>query len=88
MFDYIKVNSALTLDHTKSQWVDLGIHTEVCMSLPETCGAAGGAISAWVKMGDCSGVCGIISSYGYNTGSVIYGVYDDIRYETLYFYFI
>ena len=32
----------------RNQWVDLGIHTEACMTRPETCGAAGGAISMWV----------------------------------------
>ena len=49
------MNFALTLDHTKKQWVDLGIHTEACMTRPETCGAAGGAISVWVKIRDCHG---------------------------------
>ena len=56
------MNFALTLDHTKKQWVDLGIHTEACMTRPETCGAAGGAISVWVKIRDCHGQGGIISS--------------------------
>ena len=54
---------ALTLNHTRSQWVDLGIHTDVCMTRM-TCGAAGGAISLWVKVIECSGRCGIISSSG------------------------
>ena len=48
-----KVNGALNLDHTKSQWVDLGLHTDVCMTRPETCGAAGGAISLWVNVTYC-----------------------------------
>ena len=57
------MNSALTLDNTKNQWVDLGIHTEACMTQPETCGAAGGAISLWVNVMDCpTPVGGIISS--------------------------
>ena len=42
-----QVNSALALDHTQRQWVDLGIHTEACMTRPDTCGSAGGAISLW-----------------------------------------
>ena len=57
------MNSALTLDITKSQWVDLGYHTEACMTQPETCGAAGGALSLWVNLIDCNGDRpGIISS--------------------------
>ena len=69
---YFKVNSAWSLDRTRSQWVDLGIHTETCMSRPETCGVAGGAISIWLNEIDCSsGNAGILSSFGPSTGSVI-----------------
>ena len=57
----VKVNSALTLDHTKRQWVDLGFHTEDCMTQPETCGAAGGAISMRMRLIDCP-TGGIITS--------------------------
>ena len=68
-----QVNSALTLDHTKRQWVDLGVHTEACMTLPETCGAAGGAVSMWMKLMECPILCGIISSLAYlTTGSLMY----------------
>ena len=52
-------------DHTKQQWVDLGMHTEACMTRPETCGAAGGAISVWINAiyyDYYSGIPGIISS--------------------------
>ena len=85
-----QINFTLTLDHTKSQWVDLGIHTEVCMTRPDTCGAAGGAISVWVRMIDCrpNSFCGIISSItglgGSSAGSVIFGHSGSIRYETHY----
>ena len=34
------------------------------MTRPETCDAAGGAISLWVNIIDCPGYVGIISSYG------------------------
>ena len=57
-----QVNSALALDGTRSRWVDLGIHTEACMTRPETCGAAGGAISLWIKVIDWSAFGGIVSS--------------------------
>ena len=66
-----QMNNAWTVDRTKNQWVDLGIHTEACMTRPETCGAAGGAISVWINLISCSHG-GIISSYSDGTGSVIY----------------
>ena len=59
----------MALDRTKSQWVDLGIHTDVCMTRPETCGAAGGAISLWVNVIECSDWEGIISSYNRDVAS-------------------
>ena len=47
---------ALSLNRTQgTKWVDLGIHTEACMTRPETCGAAGGAVSVWVKVTECPG---------------------------------
>ena len=60
---------ALSLDRTKRQWVDLGIHTEACMTRPETCGAAGGAVSLWVRV-SASSSGGIVSTlaYGFTTG--------------------
>ena len=77
-----QVNSAWILNLTKSQWVDLGIHTEACMTRPETCGAAGGAFSMWVKVIDCpSPVRGIISSR-VSSGSVFYCVNEVIGYDT------
>ena len=65
---------ALSVDRTKKQWIDLGIHTEACMTRPETCGEAGGAISLWVNLIDCpSAVCGIVSTVTFKAaGSVIY----------------
>ena len=77
-----QVNSALTLDHTKSQWVDLGIQTEVCITHPETCGAAGGAISLWVNIAEgLTSTPGIISSGSHNmdtTSLEIIGINDYI----------
>ena len=67
----------------KSQWVDLGIHTEACMTRPETCGAAGGAISVWLNVTTCPGYQGIISSYDYlSTGLIIFCYNENIRYDT------
>ena len=57
-------NYALTLDKSKKQWADMGIHTKACITRPETCGAAGGAISVWIKIVDClNQYGGVISSY-------------------------
>ena len=53
---------AVTLNHTKKQWVDLGVHTEACMTRPETCGAPGGAISVWINAIECPVYCGIMST--------------------------
>ena len=67
------MNSALTLNHWMIQWVDIGIHTEACMTRPETCGAAGGAISLWVNVTDCAPGGGILSSLTDGTsGSLIF----------------
>ena len=77
------MNKALTLDKTKSQWVDLGIHTEACMTRPETCCAAGGAISVWLKVNGCPGGSeGFISSRAISgtSGFVIYCYSYNIRY--------
>ena len=70
-----------TVSH--SQWVDLGIHTDVCMTRPETCGAAGGAISLWMKPTDPSGTNGIISSYANPaTGSLVLRSNDHVEYDS------
>ena len=82
-FIFYQVNNAWTLNHTNSQWVDLGIHTEACMTRPETCGAAGGAISLWLNVIDCSPGDGIISSYDYlRTGLIVFCYSENIRYDT------
>ena len=57
-----QVNCAWTFNDTMNQWLDLGVHTEACMTLPETCSAAGGAISLWINILSCPDYGGIISS--------------------------
>ena len=81
----LKINNALTLDQMKSQWIDLGIHTDVCMTRPDTCGVAGGAISLWVKLtGDCIKQHGIISSLTkQSSGSLISCLFGTLRYDLL-----
>ena len=76
-----QVNSAWNLDRSKSQWVDLGIHTEACMTHPEACGAAGGAISLWLKIVESERWSRIVSSDASNrqTALVVYcGVNDTV----------
>ena len=51
------------------------------MTLPETCVVAGGAISVWVRVDDCTGLCGFISSQKDGTsGSRLYGKDEDFEY--------
>ena len=50
----------MSLNGSKVQWIDLGVHFEVCMVDPETCGAAGGAVSMWLKLSRAYG--GIMST--------------------------
>ena len=49
-----QINGAVQTNASEFQWINLGIHTEACMTRPETCGAAGGAISLWFRVIDCS----------------------------------
>ena len=63
--------------------MDLGIHLETCMTRLETCGAAGGAISLWVKVMECLGLCGIITSSQASSGTSIQLTSQSIMYDTL-----
>ena len=58
-----QVNNAVVTDRSRSQWIDLGVHTEACITRPETCGPAGGAVSFWVKLvaTDCNDINSVIS---------------------------
>ena len=77
------MNKALALDRTRSQWVDLGIHTEACMTQPETCGEAGGSISLWVKVIECLSLCGIMTSSQASSGTSIRLTSQSFMYDTL-----
>ena len=78
-----QVNYALSLNQTHHQWVDLGIHTEACMTQPETCGAAGGAISLWLNIMTCDLWAGFVSSYIHGrTGFHMLCSANDIGYDT------
>ena len=81
------MNCAVSTDRTRSQWVDLGIHTEACMTRPETCGAAGGAINFWIRLIDCPDEGGVISSLDrlpvHISLRIECGYNDDIWYDIL-----
>ena len=40
----------MSLNRSREQWIDLGVHHGACMIDPETCGPDGGAISMWMKV--------------------------------------
>ena len=46
---HLQINSGISLNHSRNQWVDLGILNDVCMTDPETCVAAGGAVAFWTR---------------------------------------
>ena len=62
------MGSAWTLNSRNREWIDLGTHREACMVIPETCGAAGGAVSLWVNVSECDYVGGIITTKNAGAG--------------------
>ena len=61
-----KFDNAVRTDHSQYQSVDLGdLSVHACLTIPGSCGPAGGALSVWIRIEDCSGEGGIISSYQY-----------------------
>ena len=64
--------------------IDLGIHTEACMTRAETCGVAGGAISVWMNVIDCSATGGLLSSMGNGaSGTMILCTDAGTKYENI-----
>ena len=58
---------AVRTDFSFHQWASLGgLSAHACLSIPQSCGAAGGAISFWFNILDCPNSflksCGLISS--------------------------
>ena len=78
-----QIHSAVATDRTKRQWIDLGLHTEACLTQPETCGTAGGAISLWLNLVDCPVWSGVLSSReSGKTSSFILCIEHGIRYHS------
>ena len=57
-----QISTVVTTDRALSQWLDLGNQSQACITIPETCGAQGGTISAWIKLRECTHGAGIVSS--------------------------
>ena len=57
------MNGAVSTNRSRFQHIDLGIHTEACMTVPGTCGTSGGAISLWYRMTECSSLGAIVKTF-------------------------
>ena len=66
----------------QSQWTDLGIHTEACITQGN---CASGALSMWLKVIKCDPLGGIISTYSYTKtrGFYLHCYFDKIAYVSL-----
>ena len=49
----LQVNSAVSLNGTHRQSIDLGCHPEVCLANKYGCGDDGAAMSFWLKIPNC-----------------------------------
>ena len=70
--NFIQVNNAISTDKTQRQLVSLGNLSIACFTIPGTCGSAGGALSAWIKIGATGFMGGIISSFDYSEGFLVF----------------
>ena len=43
-------------------WIDLGFHPQACLTQRYMCGAAGGAVTLWLKLFECGGGGAIINT--------------------------
>ena len=78
--NFIVVNNAISTDSTQRQWVNLGNLSIACLTVPDTCGSAGGALSAWIKIGDTDfPTGGIISLFAYSEGFQVFVYLNELR---------
>ena len=77
------MQKALTLDYERNQGVNLGNRTDVCFAEPHTCGAAGGAVAFWIRIGESRKTDYIITSLAklspFSTGFYLLTHYGDFR---------
>ena len=57
----------MVTDPALYQWIDLGVLSEACIILPDTCGPVGAAVSVWVKIHSCPNGDGLMSSMEYSS---------------------
>ena len=74
----IQLGSAWTVNSTNREWIDLGSHREACMTIPETCGSEGGAVSLWMNTSECvsDGYGSFITTKTYGAGFSILFIND------------
>ena len=65
---FLQFGNAWNLDKSMNHWIDFGIHTDACMTRPDTCARAGGALSFWMKVIHCNYFGGLITSRHASTG--------------------
>ena len=74
----------MNINKSKSQWIGLGFHPEVCLTQRYGCGVAGGAVSLWLRLIEVGRIIttrSVQSFYFLATGLNIYWSYlDRIRY--------
>ena len=58
---FLQIGNAVRLDASQRQWIDLGIHTEVCLTRPDRC-TIGGAVSFWIKLIGTETYTGLLST--------------------------
>ena len=59
---YFQISSAVHTNRSQNQWIELGYHSDVCLTHRYGCGEAGGALSMWLRLIDCPARSGIITS--------------------------
>ena len=83
-FFSLKVNKAIATNSSQKQWVNLGIMSEACITLPDTCGPEGAAVAVWVKIYKCANSNGFLSSLkSGKTGFMFYCFTASIRYKNV-----
>ena len=68
---------AISLDRAQSQWIDLGILSNACITDATHCGTAGGAVAFWMRSTESGLTCPVGSMFedkvtGITTGLVIF----------------
>ena len=79
-FYFIQKGNGLSFNETKNRWVDLGFHTEACITKPDTC-TNGGAVAFWLKVTNGTREKGIISTRSKTDTSFLY-IYNHLTYIT------